>query len=70
MHRIELKDFDTYKRAVGVLIEVGGPFAGEGKDVLIVTDEQYEAMVKAKVVSANDEKARGRGKKTRKPTDV
>jgi hypothetical protein len=66
MHRLELKDFDTYVKAVGVLTRVGGPFSGRGKDVLIVTDEQYEAMVEAKVIPANNKKARDRGKKARK----
>ena len=70
MHRVELKDFDKYKKAFAILSEVGGPFAGEGEDALVVTDEQYQALVEAKVVSVNGTKARGRGKKTNKRTDV
>jgi hypothetical protein len=68
MHRVELKDLEKYKKAFAILIEVGGPFTGHGEDVLLVTDEQYRELVKAKVVVPNGRKARSRGQKPTKLT--
>jgi hypothetical protein len=72
MHVVEIKDREQYRKALKVLIEVGGTFQGRGRDkrLLVVTDAQYQALVAAQVVEPNGTKARSRGKKTSTNTNV
>jgi hypothetical protein len=67
MPAIEIHDREQYRKALDVLIAVGGPFQGRGRDkrVLVVTESQYRALVDAGVVQPNSTKTRGRGQETR-----
>jgi hypothetical protein len=53
MPAVVLPDRNAYKKAFQVLMRVGGPFQGRGEDTLIVSDEQYEALMQAGLVSPN-----------------
>jgi hypothetical protein len=69
MPAVPIKDREQYIRAIEVLDRVGGTWHGVGqKDrYLLVTQAQYDALVKAKVVSGTNNKKDGtRGKKSRK----
>ena len=65
MPAIAIKSPEQYKRALDVLVQVGGTFQGVGgeKRTLLVTEAQYEAMVAAGVVIQNGTKDRSRGQK-------
>ena len=58
MPAIEIESPEQYKRALDILIQVGGTFHGVGgeKRTLLVTEAQYEALVGASVVKKNDTK--------------
>jgi hypothetical protein len=68
MRRVQIKTWDDYVKAIDVLIEVGGTFLGRPEQVLIVTEDQYRALVDAKVVSADGKETKSRGKKAKKRT--
>lgn len=70
MRRVQIKDWSDYVKAVDVLIRVGGTFLGRPTQVLIVTDEQYQELVDAKVVSPNGKEAKDRGAKAKKRTNA
>jgi hypothetical protein len=61
MPSVRIYNLKQYEKAIGVLTEVGGTWQGVGykERYLLVTPAQYEALVKAKVVSANDDKKDG-----------
>jgi hypothetical protein len=65
MPAIEIETPEQYKKALDVLVQVGGTFQGVGgeKRTLLVSEAQYEAMVAAGVVKKNGTKDRSRGKK-------
>src|SRR5438132_1493662 len=65
MPAVEIRSRAQYRKALDVLIAVGGPFQGRGRDkrVLVVTEDQYQALVGAGVAKQNGTKARDRGKK-------
>ena len=65
MPAIAIKSPEQYKRALDVLVQVGGTFQGVGgeKRTLLVTEAQYEAMVAAGLVIQNGTKDRSRGQK-------
>ena len=64
---VQLKDVDQLKKAFRVLIRVGGTFQGRPERILLVNDEQYKALVQARVIKGNGKKA-SRGKKTARKT--
>lgn len=66
MRRVQIKEWSDYVKAVDVLIRVGGTFLGRETQVLIVTDEQYQKLVDAKVVPSNGKEAKSRGPKAKK----
>ncbi|MCI0464204.1 MAG: hypothetical protein L0Z62_45295 [Gemmataceae bacterium] len=53
MPAVQFTDRDTYKKAFKIVMQVGGPFQGRGEDTLIVGDEQYQALLNAKLVTVN-----------------
>jgi hypothetical protein len=61
MPAVPITSDEQYEKAIGVLTEVGGTWQGVGhKDIyLLVSPRQYEALVQANVVSANDAGQRG-----------
>ena len=70
MPAVPITSREQYIEAIGVLDRVGGTWHGVGQDkwFLLVTPTQYEALVKAKVVAAeNGQKEAKRGKKSPKP---
>jgi len=69
MRVLQIDDWDKYVQAFNVLIRVGGTFQGRPEQVLVVTDAQYEAMIAAKVVTANGTEAATRGQKAKKRTN-
>jgi hypothetical protein len=69
MRVVQIADWDKYVRAFDVLIKVGGTFQGRPEQVLLVTDAQYQALVKAKVVVPNGTEARTDGPPAKKPTN-
>jgi hypothetical protein len=65
-HAVHIRSQDQYIQAVRVLDNVPGTWRGVGPSsapVLLVTDMQYEALVEAGVVRANDKEVQPRGKK-------
>jgi hypothetical protein len=70
MRRVQIENWDDYVKAFDVLIRVGGTFMGRPEQVLIVTEDQYQAPVDANVVSPDGKEAKGRGKKATKQTNV
>jgi hypothetical protein len=64
-HAIRIHSDEQYIQAMRVLDKVGGTWQGVGPSsapVLLLTDAQYRALLKAGVVSSND-KVNARGKK-------
>ena len=75
MPAVQFKDRDSYKKAFKVLMQVGGPFQGRREHMLIVSDEQFEALVKANLVTPNgvppgDKEVPSRGTKAKKRTNT
>ncbi len=72
MPAIEITSQDQLARAFDVLFRVGGTFQGVGNErhFLVVSDAQYRALVKARVVKENGSRARNRGKKIAKNSKV
>lgn len=66
MPAIKIRSRQQYRKALDVLMQVGGPFQGRGRDkqLLVVTQDQYKALIGAGVVKPNGTRACGRGKKT------
>jgi hypothetical protein len=72
-HAVRIHSREEYVQAIRVLDEVGGTWQGIGTSsapVLLLTDAQYNALVEAGVVSANDKEVKLGGKKAtpRKPS--
>jgi hypothetical protein len=69
MPHVRIKDLDQYARALEVLHRVGGTFQGVGQDewFLLLTNAQFQALVDAKVVSAETgAKGKARDAKSKK----
>ena len=67
-HIVHIQSDEQYIAAINVLDFVKGTWHGRGPStapVLYVTDEQYNALVEAGVVSANGKKGKAHGKKAR-----
>jgi hypothetical protein len=71
-HAVHIHSKEQYIEAIRVLDGVKGTWQGIGPSsapVLLLTDEQYNALVEAGVVPSNDKVVKARGKKppTKKP---
>lgn len=69
MPEVAIKDLKQYAKALEVLSRVGGTFQGVGHDewFLLVTEKQYQALLKAKVIPAeNGAKEQKRGKTSKR----
>ena len=65
-HAVHIRSKEQYIRALRVLDKVSGTWQGVGTSadpVLLLTDAQYNALVEAGVVPANDKEVKDRGKK-------
>ncbi len=65
-HKIHIQNDEQHLAAIRVLDRIKGTWLGIGTSadpVIVVTDEQFEALVKAGVVSANGREVKARGKK-------
>lgn len=65
-HAVHIHSREQYIEALRVLNNVEGTWQGIGPSsapVLLLTDAQYTALLKAGVVSANDKEVKTRGKK-------
>ncbi len=65
-HVIRIQNREQYKAALRVLDTLPGTFHSRGPTesaLLFVTDEHYQALVKARVIYANGMEGNGRGKK-------
>ncbi len=66
MPAVRIKSDEHYLSAIRVLNKVGGTFQGVGPwsdPVLLVTDTQYQALVEAGVVCADNKEVKKRGAK-------
>jgi hypothetical protein len=65
MPAVEIESPEQSRKAWEVLLQVGGTFHGVGqeKNILLVTQAQYEALVAAGVVKRDGKEDRGRGQK-------
>jgi hypothetical protein len=59
---VRLEDDEQLRKAFRVLIRVGGTFHGRPERILLVTDQQYKALIRAGVIRPNG-KARTSGQK-------
>ena len=65
-HAVHIQSKEQEIQALRVLDKVGGTWQGIGTSsdpVMLLTDAQYNALVEAGVVPANDNEVKGRGKK-------
>ena len=65
-HAVHIRSREQHLRALRVLDKLKGTWRGIGpacNPILLLTEEQYQAILKAGVVSSNDKKAQIRGKK-------
>lgn len=65
-HAVHIHSREQEIEALRVLNKVGGTWRGIGTSsdpIMLLTDAQYNALVEAGVVSANDKEVKGRGKK-------
>ena len=65
-HAVRIRSRKQYIEALHVLDKVGGTWQGVGpssKPVFLLTDAQFDALVEAGVVPANDRELKPRGKK-------
>jgi hypothetical protein len=65
-HAVHIHSREQYIQAVRVLDKVGGTWQGIGTSsapVLLLTEAQFNALVEAGVVPANDKEVKARGKK-------
>ena len=65
-HKIHIQSREQHMAAVRVLDHTKGTWLGIGPSsapVIVVTDEQFNALVQAEVVSANGQEVQARGKK-------
>ncbi len=65
-HKIHIQNREQHKAALRVLDHTKGTWLGVGPSsapVIVVTDEQFNALVEAGVVSAHGEEGRTSGKK-------
>jgi hypothetical protein len=66
-HAVHIRSKEQYIQALEVLDKVGGTWHGVGTSsdpVMLLTDAQYNALLEAGVVPANDREVKTRGKKT------
>jgi len=64
MPKVAIKDMKQYEKALDVLIRVGGTWQGVGRDewFLLVTEDQYRALLEAKVIPSEHGPEEKRGK--------
>ena len=65
-HVVHIRSKEQYIQALRVLDKVGGTWHGRGTSddpIYLLTDAQYNALVEAGVIPANDKEVKGRGKK-------
>jgi len=65
-HAVHIHSKEQYIQAIGVLDKIGGTWQGIGPSsapVLLLTEAQFNALVEAGVVPANDKEVKARGKK-------
>ena len=65
-HKIHIQSKEQYIAAINVLNYTTGTWLGVGPSsapVIVITDNQFDALVRAGVVSANGEEVKARGKK-------
>jgi hypothetical protein len=70
-HAVHIHSREQYIQGANVLDKVGGTWQGIGPSsdpVLLLTESQYNALLAAGVISANDKEVQGRGKKAAKKT--
>jgi hypothetical protein len=66
-HAVHIQSREKRIQALRVLDKVGGTWQGIGTSddpIYLLTDTQYNALVEAGVISANDKEVKARGKKT------
>jgi len=71
MPAVPIRNREQYIKAIEVLDRVGGTWHGVGQEerYLLVTEDQYKALVEAKVAGTDDtRKDSTRGKKSHKTT--
>jgi hypothetical protein len=69
-HAVHIRSKEQYIKALGVLDKVGGTWQGIGPasdPVLLLTEAQFNALIKSGVVSPNNKKVQARGKKANAP---
>lgn len=65
-HVVHIRSKEQFIQVIGVLNEMPGTWhlTGTPEDrVLLLTDAHYKALVKARVIPANDKEVKRRGKK-------
>ena len=65
-HAVHIRSKEQYMRAADVLDKLGTTWQGVGPSsdpVLLLTEAQFNALVEAGVVPANDKEVKPRGKK-------
>jgi hypothetical protein len=57
--KVPIKDEKQYQKAIEVLTRVGDTYQGIGRDewFLLVTEAQYQALLRAKVIARGDGRA-------------
>jgi len=73
MPRVRIHDQKQYEKAIDVLTRVGGTYQGLGQDewYLLVTDGQYQALLKEKVIeSGNGSQEQHRGKSAKSKAQI
>jgi hypothetical protein len=65
-HAVHIRGKEQQIEALRVLDKVGGTWQGRGTSddpIYLLTDAQYNALVEAGVIAANDKEVNSRGKK-------
>lgn len=57
-------------KAFQVLMRVGGPFQGRGEDTLVVSEEQYKALMDEGLIVPGSKKEPHRGEKPEEASTV
>ena len=72
MPAVHIENPEHQRRALKVLMEIGGPFQGRGREkrILVVTNDQYEALIRAGVVKRDGARVHLRGKKKHESKSV
>ena len=70
MPRVRIYDQQQYEKAIDVLTRVGGTYQGVGQDewYLLVTNAQYQALLKENVITSENgaqEQPRGKNAKSK-----